>query len=103
MATENPFPLSSLEGLIPSLLKVYAMVNDVPYNANEEGHTPTTAQQLVEATDDFKKQLQNARVLVENLVGGDLNSASQDEVIKMLEKWRDLKREQLQKHFTSAF
>lgn len=33
-----------------------------------------------------------ARDLLEKLPGGDLNAQSQDEVIKMLEQWRDSKR-----------
>lgn len=43
-------------------------------------------------TDDFKRKLQTARELLEKLPGGDLHAQSQDEVIKMLEKCRDLKR-----------
>ncbi|PVG02215.1 hypothetical protein CPB86DRAFT_804892 [Serendipita vermifera] len=100
MASEDPFPLDVVEGLVPALLRVYSLVHGVSYESGKPLDKPPTPQELVDATDDFKRKLQTARELLDRLPGGDLNAQNQDEVIQMLEQWRDLKREQLQRHFT---
>ncbi|KAG8834428.1 hypothetical protein FRC18_002018 [Serendipita sp. 400] len=102
MASDESFRLAELEGLVPTLLKVYSMVYDVPYPPKGDGNKPSTPQEIVEAADDFKRRLQAARETIDSLPGGDVDVEGQEEIIKMLEKWRDLKREQLRKKFTEA-
>lgn len=55
--------------------------------------------QTIEQTDDFKRRLQTARELLDKLPGGELQQGSQDEVIKVLEMWRDHKRSVLTRFF----
>ncbi|KIM28810.1 hypothetical protein M408DRAFT_23467 [Serendipita vermifera MAFF 305830] len=102
MASDDPFPISTVEGLVPAVLRVYSLIHDISYTTRKPLETGPTPQEIVEATDDLKRRFLIAKDLVEKLPGGEMNADSQDEVIKMLEKWRDSKREQLQKHFTKT-
>ena len=44
-------------------------------------------------TNEFKEILTKAKLLAANLPGGDMSLSDQDEVIQMLEKLRDYKRQ----------
>jgi hypothetical protein len=49
METDDPLPLSAIEGLVPALLKVYSLVHEVSYETREPLSTRPTPQELVEA------------------------------------------------------
>lgn len=49
MASEDPLPLSAIEGLVPALLRVYSLVHEVSYDTREPLETRSTPQELVEA------------------------------------------------------
>jgi len=90
----HPLPTPAINGLVPALLRVYALAHD-PSSAPV---TATSTKELKDATEGFKTRLNVARTLIEKLPGGDLTSKEQDEIIKMLEDMRDYKRTQIQQH-----
>ncbi|KAK2463531.1 hypothetical protein APHAL10511_004282 [Amanita phalloides] len=53
--------------------------------------TPQAKQALLQATNDYKNALSQARELASNLPGGELVIEEQEEVIQMLEHLRDRK------------
>ncbi|KAM6497749.1 hypothetical protein JOM56_005697 [Amanita muscaria] len=57
--------------------------------------TPQAKQALLQATNDYKNVLAQARELATNLPGGELVTEEQEEVIQMLEEIRDRKKDLL--------
>ncbi|KIJ21279.1 hypothetical protein PAXINDRAFT_31403, partial [Paxillus involutus ATCC 200175] len=57
--------------------------------------TPQAKQTLLQATNDFKSALAQAKDYASALPGGELNFRDQDELIAMLEKLRDHRRQEL--------
>jgi len=49
MASDEPFPISTVEGLVPALLRVYSLVHDISYTTGKPLETPPTPQEIVEA------------------------------------------------------
>lgn len=49
MASDDPFPTSTVEGLIPALLRVYSLVHDLSYTTRKPLETTPTPQEIVEA------------------------------------------------------
>ncbi|KAF8631354.1 hypothetical protein AX15_002439 [Amanita polypyramis BW_CC] len=54
--------------------------------------TPQAKQSLLQATNDFKKALSQAKELAVSLPGGELVIEEQEQVIQMLEELRDRKK-----------
>ncbi|KAI5991097.1 hypothetical protein F5J12DRAFT_862013 [Pisolithus orientalis] len=57
--------------------------------------TPQTTQALLQATNDYKNTLLQAKKYAATLPGGELNAEEQEELIAMLERLRDHKKQQL--------
>ncbi|KAE9404929.1 hypothetical protein BT96DRAFT_853108 [Gymnopus androsaceus JB14] len=57
--------------------------------------TPQAKQAVLQATNEFKSLLLQAKTLATNLPGGELHINDQDDVIEMLTTLRDRKRDQL--------
>jgi hypothetical protein len=49
MASDDPFPTSTVEGLVPALLRVYSLVHDISYTTRKPLETTPTPQEIVEA------------------------------------------------------
>ncbi|KAF8179119.1 hypothetical protein BJ912DRAFT_644744 [Pholiota molesta] len=89
MAT-NVFPISYYEELLPKLVAVLELIQQSPGVA-----TPESKQKLLQATNNYKSALAQAKEFANNLPGGELCIKEQDDVIYMLETLRDRKRAQL--------
>ncbi|KAL6300306.1 hypothetical protein BKA93DRAFT_541185 [Sparassis latifolia] len=57
---------------------------------------PQMKQNLLQSTNDFKDSLKQAKEVANNLPGGELSVQEQDEIIEMLEKLKERKRQQLE-------
>ncbi|KAJ3572320.1 hypothetical protein NP233_g3168 [Leucocoprinus birnbaumii] len=88
----NPLPVNLYESLLSKLVAVLQLTHQ-----NEGTTTPAAKQAILQATNDFKSALSQAKDLVVNLPGGELQIQEQDEVIQMLETLRDRKRAQLER------
>ncbi|KAF9004709.1 hypothetical protein BDQ17DRAFT_1354531 [Cyathus striatus] len=86
MSTE-PLPNSVYEGLLTKLITVIQLTQQ-PDGVT----TPQAKQVLLQATNDFRNSLAQAKQLAINLPGGELNVDEQDEIIEMLET---IKRDKL--------
>ncbi|ETW87748.1 hypothetical protein HETIRDRAFT_306333 [Heterobasidion irregulare TC 32-1] len=86
----NSLPFSEFESLLPKLLTVLELTQHPEGIATQEAR-----QRLLQATKDFKASLNHAKELANALPGGELLIKEQDEVIAMLGRLRDRKREQL--------
>ncbi|KAI0932766.1 hypothetical protein AcW1_000210 [Taiwanofungus camphoratus] len=62
---------------------------------SEVALSPQIKQALVHATNDFKESLKQAKEAANNLPGGELSVGEQDEVIEMLQRLKNNKRQQL--------
>ncbi|ESK84657.1 hypothetical protein Moror_13277 [Moniliophthora roreri MCA 2997] len=81
-------------GLFQSLLSKLVVILEL--TQNPEGiATPQGKQAILQATNDFKASLMQAKELASSLPGGDLLIEDQDDVIDMLVTLRDRKRDQL--------
>lgn len=49
MASSEPLPLDAIEGLVPALLKVYALVHEISNAKGVRQESATSPQELVEA------------------------------------------------------
>ncbi|GLB36717.1 hypothetical protein LshimejAT787_0310040 [Lyophyllum shimeji] len=86
----NPLPSSLYESLLLKLVTVLELTQ------RPEGITTAQSKQaLLQATNDFKNSIIQAKELAVGLPGGEMSVEEQDEVIEMLEKLRDRKRERL--------
>ncbi|KAG6853307.1 hypothetical protein C0991_005316 [Blastosporella zonata] len=83
-------PTSLYESLLLKLVTVLELTQKA-----EGIVTPQAKQTLLHATNDFKIALNQAKETAATLPGGEMVVEDQDEVIAMLEKLRDRKREQL--------
>ncbi|KAF9466973.1 hypothetical protein BDZ94DRAFT_1250212 [Collybia nuda] len=88
----NPLPTSLYESLLVKLVTIIQLTQ-----SSEGTATPQSKQALLQATNDYKSAVIRAKELAASLPGGELLVEDQDEVITMLEKLRDRKREQLSK------
>ncbi|KAF8060854.1 hypothetical protein FPV67DRAFT_1673686 [Lyophyllum atratum] len=89
MAT-NPLPTSLYESLLLKLVTVLELTQ------KSEGIVTLQAKQaLLQATNDFKNSINQAKELAADLPGGEMLVQDQDDVIEMLEKLRERKRERL--------
>ncbi|KZT09082.1 uncharacterized protein LAESUDRAFT_648182 [Laetiporus sulphureus 93-53] len=81
---------SQYENLLLKLITVLELIQQ-----SEIAPTPQTRQALVQATNEYKESLRQAKEAANALPGGELSLEEQDEVIDMLERLRDRKRQQL--------
>ncbi|KAF8908216.1 hypothetical protein CPB84DRAFT_1744381 [Gymnopilus junonius] len=85
------FPVSLYEDLLPKLVAVLQLTQQ-----NEGGMSnPQAKQRLLQATNNFKNAMAQAREFAANLPGGELRIEEQDDVIMMLEELKERKRAQL--------
>ncbi|KAG6916930.1 hypothetical protein DXG01_004691 [Tephrocybe rancida] len=89
MSAES-LPTSLYESLLLKLTNVLELTQK-----SEGIVTPQAKQALLQATNDFKNAINQAKELAAGLPGGEMVVQDQDEVIAMLETLRDRKREQL--------
>ncbi|KAJ3785394.1 hypothetical protein GGU10DRAFT_312957 [Lentinula aff. detonsa] len=89
-STLNTIPSTVYDSLLLKLVAVLELTQ------KPDGiSTPQAKQAVLQATNEFKSHLFNAKALAENLPGGELNIDDQENVIKMLTLLRDCKRDQL--------
>ncbi|KAF5353627.1 hypothetical protein D9757_012453 [Collybiopsis confluens] len=89
-STANSISSAVYESLLLELVTVLELTQ------KPEGiSTPQSKQAVLQATNEFKSSLSNAKTLATNLPGGELHIEDQDEVIEMLTTLRDRKRDQL--------
>ncbi|KAI6104755.1 hypothetical protein EDD16DRAFT_1841458 [Pisolithus croceorrhizus] len=81
---------SPCEQIVPKLIAVLEYTQVSGSNL-----TPQTTQALLQATNDYKNVLLQARKYAATLPGGELNAEDQEELIAMLERLRDHKKSQL--------
>ncbi|KAG6874122.1 hypothetical protein C0995_005538 [Termitomyces sp. Mi166 len=86
----DSLPTSLYESLLLKLATVLELTQQ-----SEGIVTPQAKQMLLQATNDFKNAINQAKELAAGLPGGEMQVEDQDEVITMLEELRDRKREQL--------
>ncbi|KIK65978.1 hypothetical protein GYMLUDRAFT_218737 [Collybiopsis luxurians FD-317 M1] len=89
-ASSNTIPSAVYESLLLKLVTVLELTQ------KPEGiSTPQSKQAVLQATNEFKSLLLQAKTLAANLPGGELHINDQDDVIEMLTTLRDRKRDQL--------
>jgi len=88
--TATIFPVSLYENLLPKIVSVLELTQQTEFMTNQEAK-----QSLLQATNAFKNAISQAKDVATNLPGGELTVEQQDEVIKLLERLRELKRAQL--------
>ncbi|KAJ3756859.1 hypothetical protein F5880DRAFT_1620941 [Lentinula raphanica] len=89
-STTNTIPTTVYETLLLKLVTVLELTQ------NPDGiSTPQAKQAVLQATNQFKSSLLNAKSLAEDLPGGELDIDDQDNVIEMLTTLRNRKRDQL--------
>lgn len=81
---------SPCEQIVPKLI---AVLEHTQVSGNNL--TPQTTQALLQATNDYKNVLLQAKKYAATLPGGELNAEDQEELIAMLERLRDHKKQQL--------
>ncbi|OJA10055.1 hypothetical protein AZE42_06051 [Rhizopogon vesiculosus] len=86
----HSLPTSLFEGLLPKIAVVLELIRKAEGTA-----TPSAKQALLQATNDFKHTLAQARDYASTLGGGDLLVEEQDSIIAMLEMLKQHKKEQL--------
>ncbi|KAF8490715.1 hypothetical protein JB92DRAFT_3008037 [Gautieria morchelliformis] len=77
--------MATFSSLLPALVDV------LETSQKQDGHA--SKQALLHSTNEFKEILTRAKALAANLPGGDMSLSDQDEVIQMLQKLRDYKRQ----------
>ncbi|KAJ4485325.1 hypothetical protein J3R30DRAFT_3283618 [Lentinula aciculospora] len=88
--TSNSIPSTAYDSILLKLVAVLELTQ------KPDGiSTPQAKQAVLQATNEFKSLLSNAKNLAENLPGGELDIDDQDNVIEMLSTLRDRKRDQL--------
>ncbi|KAG6820128.1 hypothetical protein H0H93_005003 [Arthromyces matolae] len=86
MSTE-PLPTNLYESLLSKLAIVLELTQK-----SDGIVTPQAKRALLQATNDFKNAINQAKELAASLPGGEMLVEEQDEVIAMLENLRDRKR-----------
>ncbi|KAG1746850.1 hypothetical protein EDB19DRAFT_1687972 [Suillus lakei] len=86
----HSLPTALFDGLLPKL----AVVLELAQKA-EGTTTPVAKQALLQATNDFKYTLAQAKDYASTLAGGDLLVEEQDSVVAMLEMLKQHKQQQL--------
>ncbi|KAJ7638207.1 hypothetical protein FB45DRAFT_786426 [Roridomyces roridus] len=96
-ATDSTLPAVLFSSLLDKLATVLELTQ------RPEGTvTPQAKQALLQATNDFKNALAEAKERSARLPGGELRIEEQGEVIEMLTELRDRKRQQLAEFSTRA-
>ncbi|KIM50973.1 hypothetical protein SCLCIDRAFT_1224966 [Scleroderma citrinum Foug A] len=93
MQTAGPtttLPESLFEQIIPRLLAVLDHTQ-----RSDSTATPQAKQALLQATNDYKNTLSQAKEYAAHLPGGELNADEQKALIDMLERLREHKKQQL--------
>ncbi|KAL0952177.1 hypothetical protein HGRIS_008790 [Hohenbuehelia grisea] len=88
--SNNSLPPSLFDSLTTKLLHILELSQMADGAA-----TPQARQTLLQATNDFKNTIQQAKDLAEKLPGGELVLEDQDQVIAMLEDLRDRKKQRM--------
>jgi len=83
-------PISSFDVLLQKLVVVLEL------SSSGGELTPQARQALLQATNDLKDALSQAKSLINALPGGELCLDEQDEVISMLERLKEAKKAQLE-------
>ncbi|KAJ7638221.1 hypothetical protein FB45DRAFT_397460 [Roridomyces roridus] len=97
IATDSTLPVVLFSSLLGKLAAVLELTQ------RPEGTvTPQAKQALLQATNDFKNALAEAKERSARLPGGELRIEEQGEVIEMLTELRDRKRQQLAEFSTRA-
>jgi len=91
MSMPSSLSVSAFDVLLPKLIAILELTQP-----SEGDLTPQARQALLQATNEFKEALSKTKSLVNALPGAELLAEDQDEVIDMLGRLRDKKREQLQ-------
>lgn len=81
---------SPCEEIVPKLIAVLEHTQVSGINLTQQ-----TKEALLQATNDYKNVLLQARKYAATLPGGELNAEDQEELIAMLERLRDHKKQQL--------
>ncbi|KAF7301052.1 Mediator of RNA polymerase II transcription subunit 9 [Mycena indigotica] len=95
--TTNPLPVALFDSLLPKLITVLELIQGPDGTV-----TPQARQAVLNATNEFKSALNQAKELATNLPGGNLRTEEQVEVIAMLTELRDRKRRQLAEFATRS-
>ncbi|KAJ7062876.1 hypothetical protein C8F01DRAFT_986003 [Mycena amicta] len=83
-------PVALFDSLLLKLITVLELIQ-----GPEGTVTPQARQAVLNATNEFRTALNQAKELATNLPGGDLRIEEQQDVIEMLTELRDRKRRQL--------
>ncbi|KAF5311904.1 hypothetical protein D9619_003627 [Psilocybe cf. subviscida] len=86
----NVFPISLYEELLPKLVAILELTQQ-PQGTPD----PQAKHKLLQATNNFKNALAQAKEYALSLPGGEMITDEQDEVIAMLEIMKERKRAQL--------
>ncbi|KAF8555947.1 hypothetical protein OG21DRAFT_787867 [Imleria badia] len=87
---DTAIPSQLFSSIIPNLITV------LEHTQSAEGVvTPQAKQALLQATNELKSTLTQAKEYATALPGGEVNFQEQDELLLMLEKLRDHKRQEL--------
>ncbi|KAG6373166.1 hypothetical protein JVT61DRAFT_6783 [Boletus reticuloceps] len=90
METSTAIPARLFSAIIPNLISV------LKHTQSAEGVvTPQAKQALLQATNDLKNTLTQAKDYASSIPGGELNFQEQDELLLMLEKLRGHKWQEL--------
>ncbi|KAF8972511.1 hypothetical protein BDZ97DRAFT_1649490 [Flammula alnicola] len=84
----NVFPISLYEELLPKLVAVLELTQQDAGMSN-----PQAKQKLLQATNNFKAAIAQAKDFAINLPGGELVIEEQDDVINMLDTLKERKRQ----------
>ncbi|TFK71734.1 hypothetical protein BDN72DRAFT_856031 [Pluteus cervinus] len=85
-----PLPTALYEGLLKKLVDIIDLVHK-----GEGATTPQAKQALRNATNELRASFTQAKDIAINLPGGEMLVEEQDDVLEMLTKLRNQKREQL--------
>ncbi|PPQ95397.1 hypothetical protein CVT26_008243 [Gymnopilus dilepis] len=88
--TANVFPVSLYEDLLPKLVAILKLTQQTEGISN-----PQAKQALLQATNNFKNAVAQAKEFAVTLPGGELRIDEQEDVIQMLETLKERKRAQL--------
>ncbi|KAL4068968.1 hypothetical protein J3A83DRAFT_4247329 [Scleroderma citrinum] len=90
MQPTTPLPESLFEQIIPKLITVLRHTQ-----RSDSTVTPQAKQALLQATNDYKNTLLQAKEYSAHLPGGELNAEEQKALIKLLERLHEHKKQQL--------
>jgi len=88
--TSTIFPISLFEELLPKIVEVLELIQQTAGLTSQQAK-----QKLLQSTNAFKNAISQAKDIAVKLPGGELTIEQQDEIIRLLERLRELKRVQL--------